>query len=513
MVEAKHSRKVDDRLRESRGSPTSSLSAAARRTITAVERRVAEVVARLPSRPRKRLLVAISGGPDSVATLHALRRIRSRFNFELAAAHLNHGIRGPESDRDERFVRELCRRLQIELVVERAHGLKPANLEERARQLRYDFLNRTADALGAQFIVLGHHQDDQAETVLLRLLRGAGVAGLMAMAELGPGRLVRPLLSLDRAAILAYLKAIGADYVVDSSNLEERALRNRVRAVLLPHLARDYSPGIARRLAELASEMSDFDSFIRQEACRSLDTLLIEPTNPASSCRIDLRGFESISPALARAIMRELIRHRVGDLRRVERVHIDGMCHLARCKNPSATVTLPRGWRFRREYDTAILEHVAPIGTSDTSAAGGGEVTLVPGENPLSAGGATLMVREITAEDPCFPVAPWHPPTRFEAYFDAAKVPVLSARPFRPGDRIRPLGVCGSRKVHDAFVDYKLKVASRRSWPLVVSGDEVIWIPGLVRSAAALVTPASKKILHLRADSLPDGLKRRLPGL
>jgi len=513
MLEAKHTRKLENRLHENRGNPTGSRSVAARRTITAVERTVAGVVARLPLGPRQRLLVAISGGPDSVATLQALHSIRSRFNFELAAAHLNHAIRGPESDRDEHFVRELCGRLQIELVVERAHGLKSANLEERARQLRYDFLNRTADALEAQFIVLGHHQDDQAETVLLRLMRGSGIAGLGAMGEVGPGRLVRPLLSLDRAAILAYLKAIGADYVVDSSNLEDRALRNRVRTGLLPYLASDYSPGIAHRLAELASEMSDLDIFIREEACRSLDKLLMEPMNQASSCRMDLRGFESISPALARAIMRELIRRRVGDLRRIERVHIDGMCRLARCNNSSAIVTLPRGWRFRREYDTAILEHLASIGTSDASAACGGEVILVPGENPLSASGPMLVVREITAENQCFPVAPWHPSSRFEAYFDAAKVPVLSARPFRPGDRIRPLGVCGSRKVHDVFVDYKVKVASRRSWPLVVSCGVVIWIPGLVRSGAALVTPASEKILHLRADSLPDGLKRRLPGL
>jgi tRNA(Ile)-lysidine synthase len=492
-----------------------SLSREARRAITAVEKRVAEVVARLPFAPGRRLLVAISGGPDSVATLHALHRISGRFDFELAAAHLNHGIRELESDRDEQFVRELCGRLRIELVVERAHGLKHANLEERARQLRYDFLNRTAEALAAQFIALGHHQDDQAETVLLRLLRGTGIGGLAAMAEVGPGRLVRPLLSLGRVAILAYLEAIEADYVVDSSNLEGRALRNRVRAGLLPSLACHYSAGISRRLAELASEMRDVDSFMTAEACRSLDIRMIQPLGKSqdSSCWMDLRGFKSISPALARAMMRELVRRRIGDLRRVERVHIEAMRHLASGENPSSTVILPRGWIFRREYDTAVLEEAAALGTRGASATNGSEVTLMPGENPLSVGGSTLTVREIAAGDECFPFEPWHPPTRFEAYFDAAKVPLLTARSIRPGDRIRPLGVCGSRKIHDVFVDYKVKVASRKSWPLVVSGNEVIWIPGLVRSAVALVTPRSKKVLHLCAHSLPDGLKARLPGL
>src|SRR5215469_4853192 len=286
---------------------TRSLSAVAHRTITAVESTVAGVLARLPSGAGNRLLVALSGGPDSVAALHILQRIRGRAGFQLAAAHLNHGIRGPESDRDERFVRELCGRLDIELVVERARGLKPVNLEECARELRYEFLNRIADALKAQFIVLGHHQDDQAETVLLRLLRGAGITGMAAMAELGPGRLMRPLLSLDRVAILAYLAAIGAEYVVDSSNFEAKAVRNRVRAGLLPQLARDYSPGIARRLAELASEMREVGSFIEAEARRSLDRRLIPTVGMShnTSWRMDVRGFESISRAVARATLRE----------------------------------------------------------------------------------------------------------------------------------------------------------------------------------------------------------------
>jgi tRNA(Ile)-lysidine synthase len=461
------------------------------------------------------LLIAISGGPDSVTTLHALRRIRRHFGFEIAAAHLNHGLRGPESDRDERFVRELCGGLDIQLVVERACGLKPVNLEERARELRYEFLNRTADALKAQFIVLGHHQDDQAETVLLRLLRGTGIAGLAAMAELGPGRLMRPLLSLDRAAILTYLAAIGANYVVDSSNLETGALRNRVRTGLLPQLARDYS-GIARRMAELASEMREVNSFIEAEARRLLDRRLASALHTgrvASSCRMDVRGFDLINPALARAIVRELIKQAVGDLRRIERVHIDAMCRLAAGENPSAAIPLPRGWRFRREYDTVVLEHHPTPLELPASAADRGGMRLMPGENLLSTSEFILVLREITSQEPCFPTAPWHPRSRFEAYFDAAQAQVLTARFVHAGDRIRPLGLCGSRKIHDVFVDFKVTAASRGSWPLVVSGDEVVWIPGLVRSRAALVSSTSKKVLHLQADALSDDLKVRLPEL
>jgi len=161
-----------------------------------------------------------------------------------------------------------------------------------------------------------------------------------------------------------------------------------------------------------------------------------------------------------------------------------------------------------------ILEDYPTLIRSATaSAAGSGEVRLMRGRNPLSASGFTITSREVAMEEPGFPAAPWHPPSRLEAYFDAAKAPVLTARCVRPGDRIEPLGLRGSRKIHDVFVDYKVTLASRSSWPLVVSGNKVVWIPGLVRSQVALVTPASKKVLHLRADSLTGNLNVRLPGL
>ncbi|MGB6553645.1 MAG: tRNA lysidine(34) synthetase TilS, partial [Candidatus Binataceae bacterium] len=202
------------------------------------------------------ILVALSGGADSVAMLHALIELRDLFGYRLAAAHLNHCIRGAESDRDEAFVRELCARLGIDLIVERAAGLDAAmpNLEEAARDARHDFLRRTAESLGAAHIALGHHRDDQAETVLLRMLRGAGIAGLGAMDEAGPNRIVRPMLSVSREDIRSYLRAIGALFVEDSSNDSAALMRNRVRHELLPTLE-GYAPGVGARLAEFSGEM------------------------------------------------------------------------------------------------------------------------------------------------------------------------------------------------------------------------------------------------------------------
>jgi tRNA(Ile)-lysidine synthase len=227
------------------------------RSVSRIIEAVASALARAAIANGDLVLVALSGGPDSVAMLHALISLQQRFGLKVAAAHLNHRLRGAESDRDECFVRDLCRRLAIELAVKRAENLQSGspNLEERARELRYVFLNRTADRLDARYIALAHHADDQAETVLMRMLRGSGIAGLAAMAKVGPGRLFRPLLTVRRSEILAYLNAIGADYVTDSTNASAAILRNRVRNDLLPLLEREYAPALGHRLAEMASEM------------------------------------------------------------------------------------------------------------------------------------------------------------------------------------------------------------------------------------------------------------------
>jgi tRNA(Ile)-lysidine synthase len=397
-------------------------------------------------------------------------------------------------------------------VVERAKGLGGPNFEERARQTRYEFLNRTANSVSARFIMLGHHAGDQAETVLLRLLRGTGMTGLSAMAEVGPGRMVRPVLSLSRATILAYLAAIGADFVIDSSNLQAGMLRNRVRSTLLPELEHHYAPGLARRLVGLASEMRETDSFVAAEASRALDTRLLTPIELEAPGRVDVRDFSSIHPALASAMMRELLRRCIGNLRHVERVHIDAMRRLAVENDPSAIVVLPRGWRLRRDYQTLLLER-SPSPAEACAMPKPFLVELRPGENLIAGAGLTLTSSVAEVGEPATYLSPWHPPNLFEAYFDAGEVTLLAARSFQPGDRVKPLGLGGSRKVHDLFVDRKVPVAQRYSWPLVVSGTEVLWIPGLIRSRFALVTPLSKKLLHLSANWHSSSRNARLLGL
>ncbi len=446
-----------------------------------LETRVAEALDRIGVRRDAIILLALSGGADSVALLHALIALRERFGYGLAAAHFNHHLRGDESDRDQAFVGELCARARIELVVGHAEDLSGRNLEERARESRYRFLREAADRIGARHIVLAHHADDQAETVLMRLLRGTGVAGLRAMDEAGPGMLVRPMLSLGRGEIVDYLNAIGARFVTDSSNCSPAILRNRLRAELIPILERDYAPQLGRRLTELAAEMRSLDDFINVAAEAELDRTL------AAGGSLDISRFAALHPALAAAVIRAFVRQRTGTLRRLTRAHVEAMRRLCIDGPPNGIINLPSGWRAERQYSRLRLHSSSRIERAEF---------LIPieSEGTTIAPGLVFEASVIAVGEAAMPTTP------FEAVFDAGRIRCgLAARSFVPGDRIHPLGMEGTRKVKDVLIDHKVPRSRRAALPLVVAGDEIVWIPGMVRGNAALVTARTTAVVRLVA--------------
>ncbi|HVN27648.1 MAG TPA: tRNA lysidine(34) synthetase TilS [Candidatus Binataceae bacterium] len=427
------------------------------------------------------ILVALSGGADSVAMFHALRALRERFGYRIVAAHLNHAIRGDESDRDAAFVRELCARCGIDLIVERAQGLSAEmpNLEERAREARHAFLNAAADRVGAHFISLAHQADDQAETVLMRMLRGAGVAGLAAMGERGPGRIIRPMLSVTRAEVLTYLECIGEGFVNDSSNQSSAILRNRVRGDLMPMLEAQYAPGLRGRLVRLAAEMRAVDDFLLEAAHRELEA-------SASEDGLDLSRFPQLHPALQAEVIRQFIRRASGSLRRIERGHIEAVRRLCLDGPPNGEVDLP-GLRLRRAY------HLLTVGDDEARPA----AFVIR----LSEGRTEVPTIKVAFEMMTLPRAEAPAPAnRFEALFDASQATgKLTVRNFRSGDRIAPLGMTGHRKVQDIFVDRKVAVAKRGSYPIVELDHEIAWLPGLLRGRVGLVTEASQNVMLIRA--------------
>jgi tRNA(Ile)-lysidine synthase len=452
--------------------------------VSAIER----ALSRASVRRGASILVGLSGGADSVALFSALIELRERLGLKLAAAHLNHRIRGLEADRDEAFVRDLCARARIELFVERAEGLDSAgNLEERAREVRRAFLLRVADQLGADFVALGHHRDDQAETVLMRLMRGAGVAGLTAMAERGPGRLIRPMLSLSRTEIREYLDARGLMFVEDSSNSSRGILRNRIRADLMPMLEREYAPGLGERLAELAGEMRSLDELVTAIAARELDAMRV------GGGELDVSGFSAVNRAVQAVVIRQYLAERMGSLRGVSRTHIDAVRQLVLDGGPADAIDLPRGWRAAREYN--LLRLIATEGQRLDTARFSVAIAA-DGITVVEPAGFSFAASTIAAADAAMP------DSLRVAMFDAAKVADsgLVARSFIEGDRIRPVGMRGTRKVQDVFVDRKIPRKRRERFPIVAIGDTIAWIPGLVRGDCALVGKATEIVLRVEAS-------------
>lgn len=462
-----------------------------------------------------KILVGLSGGADSVALTHALIDLRERFEVQIAAGHLNHRIRAHESDRDELFVREMCARLGVELAVERADGLAAGspNLEERARDARYGFLNRTADATGADYIALGHHADDQAETVLMRMLRGAGIAGLAAMARGGPGRLIRPMLDLSREEILAYLHARGIPFVEDSSNRSPEILRSRIRTELIPMLEREYAPGLRRRLGEVAAEMLAVDNFM--VAAASIEFAAMRSADGA----LDVTRFGALAPALQMTVLRLYLGARMGSLRRITRAHLEALRRLILAVRPSDSIDLPNGWRAEREYSLLRVVNTIPVtaeafsvplrldgitiveaasyrfDSSTIAAADRWRRNLTPNLFPRGKGNNHL--------DPGICDAS-RPDDLRVALFDAAEIADtgLVVRNFINGDRIHPLGMRGARKVKDVFIDRKLPREHRGRFPIVTLAGQVAWLPGLARGSAALVTKATENVLRVEAREI-----------
>lgn len=388
----------------------------------------------------------------------------------------------------------MCARLGIELIVERAEGLRAsisgANLEERAREVRLAFLSRAADLVGADFVALGHHRDDQAETVLMRLMRGAGAAGMAAMAERGPGRVIRPMLSISRAEIREYLDARAISFVEDSSNSSRDILRNRIRADLLPMLEHDYAPGLGGRLAEVADEMRSLDELVVAIAARELDAIRI------GGGALDVSGFGAMNRAVQGAAIRLFIAERVGTLRRISRAHIEAIRELILERGPSDSIDLPGGWRAAREYN---LFQLSQVRAERDNAGAGFSVVIVPDEITfVEEARFKFAASTIAAADASMPES------LSVAMFDAAKIAdgQLLARNYMKGDRMHPMGMRGSRKVHDVLVDRKIARARRHRFPVVTVGGEIAWLPGLVRADCALVTKATETILKVEASEI-----------
>ncbi|MBI2400109.1 MAG: tRNA lysidine(34) synthetase TilS, partial [Deltaproteobacteria bacterium] len=306
------------------------------------------------------VICAVSGGADSVVLLHILLELKEELGLRLIVAHMDHGLRAEESRRDHDFVRDLARRYGLEFtsrLLEKGElkGLG-GSPQEAARIKRYAFFEETAAKYRAQKVALGHTSDDQAETVIMRLLKGSSLSGLSGIPPVR-GIFVRPLIQTSRAAIEEYAREHGIAFVTDSTNLTVKYLRNRVRLELLPRLEKEYNPSIKETLARTAVLLSNDDDFIEKAAIKAFKAALIEQKDNAIV--LDRAELKRIHRALSARVFLASVRS-LGVEGELGSLHVDAFFEIMDSERPNAFISLPDGARARREYGRMIVESNSP---------------------------------------------------------------------------------------------------------------------------------------------------------
>jgi len=450
-------------------------------------------------RPGDSIVVAVSGGPDSVALLHLLFVLSGRWSWTLAVAHVDHCFRGDESAREAEFVMELAQRLGLRSELARLDvpgHIKETGLNAQvaARELRYGFLHRAAAACGASRIALAHHADDQAETMLMRLLRGTGPSGLTGIPicrKENNVELVRPLLRIYKSELLEYCHTNDLAYCTDSSNLESKYTRNEIRLDVLPYL-RQFNEQLPQALNRLSVMMHAENDILEQQTQSLFEQFVALESDFAQWSR---NWFAGVHVALQRRLIKLILNYLSFESDSMDFLKLEQLRDAIVKPEPSnLRVDIGGGLILTREYDSIRLHtYVVPTGAY---------------RYPLNRYEAGLTVRETGARIECL----WFeeeqqrftkakPPEGNDvAWFDADRVEFpLTVRSRSPGDRMNVLGLNGSKKVKDIFIDAKIAPSRRALIPVVTDArDRIIWLPGVRRSSIAPVQAGTKAWFQMK---------------
>jgi tRNA(Ile)-lysidine synthase len=451
------------------------------------------------------VLAGVSGGPDSMALLHILIRLAPKWNLTLGVGHLDHQLRNADSKQDAQFVADLCKKFHLPFFMQTQdvaalQEKDKISIEMAGRLARYQFYDQAAKKGSFNKIALGHQADDNAELILMNLLRGSGPLGMAGIPPIRDHRFVRPLIYLRRDEILFFLKKNNIEYLIDPSNTDTRFLRNRIRHHLLPDLAEFYNPKITEALNRFSLIAgSEEDWFNHQTHSIFTDIAKISPNH----VEISIDGLSGIHVALRRRVLRKAIRHIKGDLKKITYQHIDTVCHLAQKDSAENHADLPGGLTIERKNDRLLIFRQASSPLKKNSAK---TVTLpfyqylmcdpVSQPQPLliQETGFQIMWRAGRVDDLNGATIAGHA----TAYFDMDKIIwPLMVRTFQPGDRFHPLGMKGSQKLKKFFINNKIPRDERQRIPIVLNKGEIIWVAGYRMGEPAKITDKTQNILKI----------------
>ena len=452
-----------------------------------------------------KILVGVSGGPDSVTLLKILLSFQQRYNLSIYIAHLNHMLRGKESDEDANFVKNLAQELDLPCEVKSCNlteiaRKKQLTLEEAARGYRYMFYLKTAQKFGANKIALGHNADDQVETVLMRFLRGSGLEGLMGIPPVRD-EIIRPLIECTREEIEEYCQEHKIEYRIDSTNKETIYFRNKIRLELLPLLSHEYNKNIKDIILHLQSIISEVSAYLQQKT----ELLFREITKVEGQERIivDLKKFNPLHPALKRRIIRKSIEVVKGNLYSISFTHNDEILKLTEYQSGEKEIYLPDNLKVKKSYDQLIIYKKKIFKNHPGKTSAPWEYNLsVPGQTEIKPLGMEVELKILNSAE--VKTSQYSNRKKSDSEFvefidyNEVKYP-LKLRNRRIGDMFYPLKMTGVKKVKEFFIDNKVPKGHRDLIPILVDSEgKIVWIVGMRLDDRVKITFDTTKMLYIK---------------
>lgn len=432
------------------------------------------------------VLIGLSGGPDSVCLAVLLVNLRNDFNLSLNAVYIDHGLRPEEVEKEIEFCKSFCAERDIVFYMKRVDVRNYANdrrlnVQESARELRYIIYDEVSDMTNASKIALGHNADDQAETVLMRLLRGSGRRGLSGIPPVR-GRIIRPLIEIERSEIEIFLtKEVSQPYIVDSSNLKEDYERNWVRHALLGEMKKR-NPAAVRDICRTADILKEEDDYLEIVVTKTLMRLISRKSE--NSIQLFLAPLETMERPLLRRVLRRSISETKG-LRGIGLDHIEDMIRLIREGKAGDRINLPKGIRVIKEYSLIKISTACPAKIAMHELQPPDEVVMEEAEIIIA---ASFEEKDEEQSD-----------GRTSVRLDAGAMQFpLRIRAREAGDFFYPLGFGKKKKLQDFFVDEKVPRDERDRIPIVLSGNDIVWVAGYRADERFRISGETKKILFLK---------------
>jgi len=455
------------------------------------------------------VVVGVSGGPDSVCLLHILCSLKDQLALKLYAVHINHMLRGKEAEQDEIYVRELCGKLGVPLFtaafdVKEISKKEGISAEEAGREIRYSQFRHFASKAGATKIAVAHNKNDQAETILMHIMRGTGLDGLKGMEYMRDG-IIRPLLDIERKDIEDYCKVHQLNPRQDSSNLESIYTRNKVRIDLIPCINRLFHVDMVESIHKMCLLIKDDVDFIESSAAMHYERCA--ESDGEGGVRLDLSKLAAFHPAIRKRVVRHAIKEVKGDLKGIESVHIENIISLIKDGRTGSETHLPNGLRAGISYGFLKI-HIR----CDDKPFAFSEAIKIPGTTwiqPINSSIESFIENKgANIED--------YSNIRYNSlvqFFDYEKLKKgINIRNRREGDIFKPYRSNGTKKLKEYFIDNKIPREERDKIPLVALGNEIVWVIGYKISDKFKVTENTKTVLKLiyKKNNRQDGKQEEI---